>query len=124
MAEIDDVSLGNVQTETQSKSSNLFLQPLPYSDSSESILLDIFGCQRDISIDGIITGSVTELRDFVNAIEAIQDGKQSGSSYVGDLITTSKNVFINTFRWTYEKANINSLSYTLDLIEGADIGGA
>ena len=121
MATLDGVNLGIVSRETQTKLSNLFLHPLPYSDSSESILLDIFGCQKDISVSASFTGSLTELRTFIGQIEGIQDGQQTGSEYVGGLVTTVKNVFINRFSWNWNEGDTERITYDLDLIEGAEI---
>lgn len=121
MATIDGNSLGKVQNESQTKDSNLFMQPLPYSDSVDSILMDLFGTGRTITIEGKITGDKTALQTFVGAIEGIQDGRQSGSVYVGDLITSNKTVLIQTFNWNYQAANVGSLPYTLTLMEGTVI---
>lgn len=121
MATLNGINLGIITKETQAKNSNLFINPLPLSDSSQSILLDVFGTQRDITITGEIVGNTSTLTGFISNIEAIQNGKQEGVAYVGDLVTSSKNVFINTFDWDYNGGEPTRLTYTLGLIEGLDI---
>lgn len=118
---LDAIDLGDCQTESQSKESNLFNFPIPYRDSTDSVLADLMGTSRNITLSMKFIGTVSELRTFVGQIEGIQDGQQSGSSYTGTLIVTSKTVLIQTFNWDYEKANLNTLNYTLTLVEGKPI---
>ena len=122
MATIDSINLGNVQTEQQTKDAGLFNTPRPYSDSDDSLMMDIFGASRTITITGVFTGtSTTDLVTFINKIEGIADGKQTGSSYEGDLVTSSKTVLIQTFDWSYDKGNPLSINYTLTMLEGSVI---
>lgn len=120
MATLGLVNLGHIQSETQTKTSNLFQQPIPGTDSQYSILIDIMGVSRTIDIDGIYEDAiVSNVASFITIMEGYCDGAQDGLAYVGDLITTSKNVFINSFSWNYVAADPNKISYTLQLIEGA-----
>lgn len=118
MSTIDGTSLGNVQNESQTKDSGLFQMPYPRKDSDAKVLMDIMGTSRNINITGKFTGTPTELKAFIAAMEGIQDGTQTGSTFVGDLVTTSKTVLIESFNWSYDKANLNSIDYSLTLIEG------
>jgi len=118
MATLGGVSLGDIQTEAQTKDSGLFNMPLPASDSTSTLLLDLFGTTRTITLDGKFVGTTTEINTFISAIEGIQNGSQSGSAYIGDLVTTSKNVFIQSFNWNYTAGDTNKISYNLTLIEG------
>lgn len=120
MATLDGNDLGRIQTESQNKDSSLFNQPLPGSDSSTSILLDLFGVIRTISIDGIKSGTATVLNTFITDIEALIGGGQSGVTFVSSLSTfASKKVFVNSFNWDYVKGDPNKISYSLELTEGA-----
>lgn len=118
MATLDGVILGDIQNENQTKDSNLFIQPLPYSDSEDSLLMDLMGTGRTITLNVKFKGTTAELKTFIAAIEGIQDGAQTGSTYVGSLVTTSKTVLIQTFSWDYERGNVGVLNYNITLIEG------
>lgn len=120
MATLDLIDLGKIQTESQTKSSQLFNQPLPGSDSDEAILLDIFGVSKTVTIDGIITGNQTVLRTFITSIESIQNGSQEGSDFVSTLVISpaSIKVLIENFSWNYSKGTVNSLDYSLELKQG------
>ncbi|MCF7861151.1 hypothetical protein K9M79_02810 [Candidatus Woesearchaeota archaeon] len=83
--------------------------------------MDLLGTSRTIQIDGRFTGTTAQLRTFITTIEGIQNGQQTGSAYVGDLVVTSKTVQIQTFSWTYEKANLGEVTYSLTLVEGTVI---
>ncbi|MCP6727615.1 MAG: hypothetical protein KJI69_06410 [Patescibacteria group bacterium] len=122
MATLDGTDLGNIQTETQNKDSSLFNQPLPGSDSSTSILLDLFGVTRTISIDGIKSGTAAALNTFITVIEALIAGGQSGVTFVSSLSTfANKTVFVKSFNWDYVKGDPNKISYRLELTEGAGV---
>ena len=120
MATLGEVDLGTIQTESQTKDSNLFFTPLPYTDSADAFLLDLMGTSRTISLSGFFVNTVkATLKESVEAFEAIQDGKQTGSEYIGDFITTPKNVFIQTFTWDWEKADVGRITYNMTLLEGS-----
>lgn len=122
MATLDGTDLGNVQKETQTKDSSLFNMPLPGSDSSTSILLDLFGVLRTISLDGIKSGSASAINTFITTMEALIAGGQLGVTFVSSLSTfANKTVFVKNFNWDYVKGDPNKISYTLELIEGAGV---
>ena len=98
----------------------MFNQPLPTLDSDKSILLDIFGVSRTITIEGIFPGTLSELNNFINTIQTIADGKQTGVTFVSSLSTfANKKVFVKNFRWSFTKGSPNKINYSLELIEGA-----
>ena len=120
MATLDSKDLGKVQLETQSKASNLFNQPLPTSDSDKSILLDLFGINRTITIEGIFSGSLTQQNTFITDIEGIQNGTQIGVTFVSSQTNTSnKTVFVQDFSWNFSAGKPNKVNYFLTLLEGA-----
>ncbi len=122
MATLDGNNLGNIQTESQIKDSSLFNQPLPGTDSSISILLDLFGVTRIIRIDGIKADSAANLNTFIVAIEALIAGGQTGVTYASSLSTFgNKTVFVKSFNWNYIKGDPNKISYSLELVEGAAV---
>ncbi|KKM97647.1 hypothetical protein LCGC14_1166050, partial [marine sediment metagenome] len=122
MATLDGNNLGNIQNENQNKDSSLFNQPLPGSDSNNSILLDLFGVTRTISIDGIKSGTAAQLNTFIITIETLISGGQAGVTYVSSLSTfANKTVFVNSFNWNYVKGDPSKISYSLQLTEGVAV---
>lgn len=113
--------MGDVQSEEHTKDSGIFNQPIPRSDSSSVILLDLFGCSKKISVEGIITGTTTVQNTFITAIESINNGQQSSSTFTSSIRTSTYNVFIETFTWTKNAADPSKLNYSLTLLEGAEV---
>ena len=75
-----------------------------------------------INLEGIFTGTTSELNTFVEAIEGINDGTQTGSTFVSSLSTFSdKTVFIRAFSWVFIAGSPSKVGYNLDLIEGASV---
>ncbi|MCK4827668.1 hypothetical protein KA005_68710 [bacterium] len=118
MASIGGVDLGEVKTESHTKSSNLFNQPLPYSDSDAALIMDLMGTNRTITIMGVKTGTIAAQRTFIAAIEAKQNGAQSGMTFVSSWTNMSKTVLIQDFTHDKKGADESEVSYTLVLIEG------
>ena len=113
------IDLGRIQSETQTKSSEMFNFPVPVADSNESIVLDLFGVSRRISVTGIITGNLAQLNTFITDIETIKNGTQGGETFVSSLTTfPNKTVYIKNFDWTYSRGSPNKIDYTLELLEG------
>lgn len=122
MATLNGNNLGTIQSESSTKESNLFIQPLPYSDSTDSILMDLMGTSRTITITGQkISSTKADLTGFIQTIEGIQNGRQSSGTYVGDFDTSSKNVLIQSFSWTWNEADPQRIKYDLSLVEGTAI---
>jgi hypothetical protein len=120
MASLNSTDLGDIQTERQSKNGNLFQMPLPTQDSNTAILYDFFGMMRTISISGIITGTDATQVTFIDAMEAIANGAQTGVTFISSKTGfANKTVYIDNFEWTVQKADVRKLHYTLSLIEGA-----
>lgn len=112
--------MGDIQREEQTKDAGLFQTPLPRANSTDAILLDLFGAFRTISLTGRIIGTESEQQTFISNIEAIADGKQDGSTFVSSFIASPANrtVFVQTFRWEKNAADESKLDYTLTLFEG------
>ncbi len=122
MATLNGIDLGDVQSERQNKFASLFQQNLPRRDSSVAILLDIFGVGRTINVDGILTGVDATQVTFINAMEAIIAGTQSGVTFVSSKTGfANKTVFIDSFDWRVDKADVSKIRYTLTLKEGAAV---
>jgi len=122
MASLNGTDLGDVQSERQSKFASLFQQNLPRRDSSSAILLDIFGVGRTITVEGILTGGDATQVTFINAMEALIVGTQSGVTFVSSKTGfANKTVFIDGFDWSVAKGDVSKLHYTLTLKEGAAV---
>ena len=118
MASIGGKDLGTVTSESSTKSSNLFNQPVPFSDSDEALIMDLMGTSRTITVSGVKTGTISELRQFVSDIEGLQNGKQESLTFVSSWTNTNKNVLIQTFTHDKSEADENKVNYTLELLEG------
>lgn len=121
MASIGGKELGDIKSESSSKDSGLFNQPLPFSDSDKALIMDLLGTSRTITVDGVKTGVVADLRTFVTDIEGLQNGKQTGLVFVSSWTNVNKNVLIQNFSHTKIEADENKVGYTLSLIEGTAI---
>ena len=117
-ASIGGKSLGNVLSESSSKSSNLFNQPIPFSDSDSALIMDLMGTNRTITITGVKTGTVASLRTFITDIEGLQNGSQSSLTFVSSWTNANKNVLIQDFTHDKIEADENKVSYTIILLEG------
>lgn len=115
------IDLGIINSEVQNKDSGLFQTPLPGSDSDKSILLDVFGTFRTITITGTYQGIIAEQRTFIDAIETICDGSQVSSTFVSSIKSETRNVYIQTFNWEVVEATPGKITYVLTLLEGANV---
>lgn len=119
MATLNSIDLGIIESESQSKESSLIQIAMPRNDSDKAVLADILGVMRTITVSGSVTsGTKSVLQNFILAIEAIQDGKQTNNTYTGEFITTAKKALIQTFSWTWEAANPTQIKYDITIIEG------
>lgn len=92
---------------------------MPLSDSDEAILMDIFGTSRTITLDGVKTGVIADLRTFVNNIEALQNGAQANLTFVSSWTNANKEVLIQDFSHTKLEADESKVNYSLTLLEGS-----
>ncbi len=118
MTSIGAKDLGDVSSESSTKSSNLFNQPLPFSDSDAALIMDLLGTSRTITVIGVKTGSVAEMRTFVTGIEGLQNGQQSSLVFVSSWTNVNKNVLIQDFTHDKGSGDENKVGYTLTLLEG------
>ena len=120
MASIGAIDLGEVQSERQNKNSQLFQMPVPTQDSDEAVLFDLFGMLKTITISGIITGTDATHVSFIENIEGIMNGSQTGSAFESSKTGLSSiTVYIDNFEWSVNKADVSKIDYTLTLIQGA-----
>jgi len=108
-------------TEQHSRTSGLLNSPLPLSNSDESLIMDLFGTGRTITVTGLMNGTPSELSAFIVSIEAIQNGAQTGATFVSGKNGLTYTVLIDNFDWTDKGGAPGILDYTLILMEGSVI---
>ena len=113
--------LPNVQSERESRDSGMFTQALPTLDSSDTVLLDLFGVTKTISVEGFVIGSEADLKTFINAIEALQAPIQTGSEYYSELLAVPIDVYIQNFEWTWAAGDPTKIQYSITCIEGVGV---
>ena len=112
-------SLGSIKNEESGKDAQLFQMPMPVSDSSDAILLDLFGASRTISISGIYAGTTAEIVTFIGQLDALVNGSQTGRTYVSDKSGGTYKVYIQKVSWKAEEAGMNKVEYSIEMIQGS-----
>lgn len=115
------IDLGDVTDESSRKSSQLFQQAIPKSDSSSLIALDIFGVERTISIKGRKTGTEADIKAFIVAMDALVNGNQVPQNYTSIKSGATYKVVIQNFNWDGVIAGVTYVDYSLDLLECANV---
>ena len=92
--------------------------PIPFSDSDSTLIMDLFGTVRTITVNGVKTGTVADLRTFITDIEGLQNGEQASLTFVSSWTDVSKNVLIQEFTHDKISADESKVGYTLVLLEG------
>jgi len=106
-----------IESERSNKDSNLFKQPIPTSDSGDTIVIDIFGAQKNVTLKCEYIGtSVANISTYIGYLDAILDGEQSVSTYTSDAAGTSIYVYFENFEWEYEAGSPLTIKITLSLI--------
>jgi len=80
--------------------------------------MDLLGTSRIITISGEKTGTVTQLRTFIEAIEALQNGKQTVLTLVSSWTDDNKTGLIQEFTHDKAMADESRVKYTLVFAEG------
>lgn len=113
--------LGTITRETHTKDSGIFKFPLPRSDSSSALLVDLMGTSRVITLEGTYSDTTNNINTFISTIEGYIAGTQGGKTYVSNQTGSSYTVFIQDFTWTAEGGGVNKITYTLTLLQGVAI---
>lgn len=112
-------ALGTVTSEDSTKDAGLFQMPMPASDSSSAILIDLFGAFRTITIDGIWTSSDGTISTFVQWLDSLVNGSQISVAFVSDKSGVTYNVLVGSVNWKSEEGGVNKVNYTITLLEGS-----
>lgn len=129
------LTLFNVQKELVHKTSGLFDFPMPTLDSNKKILMDLMGCTRTISIEGIVTkDDVADIYKYADDITGLgtdalifgsqgSNSGQAGYTYTPELLNRGRgtNITITVYILDAEaravKGDPNSFEYSLELME-------
>lgn len=111
--------MGTVTTESQDKSCNLFFTAMPGSDSSDAVLIDLFGASRDITISGIYTTDNGSIEAFITALDALCNGQQTIKDFVSGKSGTTYKVLVDSVNWEAEESGVTFVKYTIVMKEGA-----
>ena len=118
------LTLGTIKKEAVSTDAQLFEQPMPGTSAANSILLDLFGVVKIITLEGqFVTGTGGKtLKQFTDQFVDDSSGKiignQSSLTYTSDTMTTSISVLIKSFEYSYEEGDISKINYTLRIQQG------
>jgi len=125
---IQGIKIGTVTDEKNTISNSVFVKAVPLSSSSSTIVTNLFGKKRTISIQGVNvgtdygTGSSTQAEKIDLFIEDVEDWVNTGDRQSRRLITDS---FGNTyscictdFTWTRNQSTPNFLLFSMILVEG------
>lgn len=115
-------TLGTVQSEESAKDAGLFFSPIPGSDSSSALQLDIFGATRTITIKGTWSPEFTDYANraaFIADLDALINGAQSSKTYHSDTSNQDYTVLVSNAQWTASEGDPNSIEYTITLQEGS-----
>jgi hypothetical protein len=115
----DMTTLGIVKTETSTKDSQLFQMPLPRTNSSSSIAMDLFGASRTINIKGKFVDGMSSktIAQFITELDALIDGEQSTRTYVSDKSGASYTVLISSVDWEASEGEVGAVEYTISMME-------
>lgn len=118
------LQLGTIKKERPRADAQLFEQPMPGSSANNTILIDLFGVVKEITLEGNFisgTGGLT-IKQFTDQFIDNSTGKIKGNqttlSYSSDTMTNSINVIIKSFEYSYDEAEPTRISYVLTIQEG------
>lgn len=117
-------NLGTVRSETRSKDAQLFQQPMPGQDSSNALVLDVFGVTGEIKIKGDYTSDEGSISTFIAFLNGLVGGSQKQKHYVSDKwnpIVGYYGVYIQDVNISAEEAGVNKVNYEISMIEAQSI---
>jgi hypothetical protein len=113
-----------IQNMKSTKESQTWEIAMPASDSNATIVIDLLGTKKTITISGITKGTVTQLDSFVNNMEGFLNSNQfilaaGGLTFTADRpASTSITVIMKSFDWEYDAGTVNAINWTASLIQG------
>lgn len=116
------VGMGTVTNESSTKDSGLFQTPMPYADSDDAIMLDMFGASRTITVSGVFAtgdGSYSTNALAIAALDALINGQQTSKTFVSGKSGSSYTVLVQSVEWKSDEGDVNKVTYTIVLTEGS-----
>jgi hypothetical protein len=119
--------LGTVTSEESTKDAQLFQIPIPASNSSSLIALDLFGASRTINISGTWTSSDSSGSDntialFIAWLDGLVNGAQPTRNYVSATSGSTYKVFVQSVKWSVEGGDVSHIKYDISMLEAAQYG--
>ena len=143
------LTLPNITTESIKKSAQLIRVPFPMADSYNSIMADLLGCSRDITVSGSayvddISGG--DIYKFARDLASIKtknpqtlitgDQSDTGGSQVGFVynsvvlnmsstgqltgtLAETMTVYVNDSQLTFNGGDVNTVTFSLTMYEGS-----
>ena len=120
--EIDGWSLATVRKISSRKDSQLFQMPMPASDSSAAVVLDLFGASRTIIINCTYMGTEDECKIYIGQLDNLVNGNQSVKIFHSDISPGSDgsgnyNVYVLDIQWEYVEAAVGYVNFSISLME-------
>lgn len=103
--------------------------PIPTNDANATIVIDLLGTKRTITLTGSVQGTVVQINSFVKDMESFVNSQQfllsaSGLTFSFDFPYTttpgdlSYTVVMKSIDWEYDAGNPSQLNYTASLVQG------
>jgi hypothetical protein len=125
---LNSKDLGNIQKENHRKIANLQIFPLPQQDSDATEVTDFSGPQREITIEGKLTGTDTAtLQTAIRNFDKISGtgtpiitGTQNSSVVFSSEVFGNFNVKVDELDWDYdtEKGPL-VVAYTMRMVQSS-----
>jgi hypothetical protein len=97
--------------------------PMPMSDSTETVVLDLFGASRNINIEGTFVagdGSLT-IAQYITFLDGLVNGVQVSKIYHSDKSGVDYKVIILSVSWKASEGAVTKLDWTIKMQECAEV---
>ncbi len=107
-----------------SKESQTWEMAIPASDSNATIVIDLLGTRKTISLTGTVKGIVTQLDSFINDMSGFLNSNQyilaAGglTSVAARPASTSIIVIMKSFEFEYDAGTPNAIFWSASLLQG------
>ncbi len=128
---VANATYGDVQIQSmkRSTSANTIDIPIPTSGPEVTIVIDLLGARRNITLSGIVKGTTTQIDSFANNMEAFLNSNQynitqtspngTGLRFTADRpASTAINVILLSFDWEYVAGTVNQAEWSCTLQQG------
>jgi len=121
-----DTTYGSPQLQEMkvSKESQTWEMAIPSCDSNATIVIDLLGTKKNISLTGTVQGTVTQLDSFINDMSGFLNSNQftlaaGGLTFIAERpASTSLTVIMKSFEFTYDAGTTNAIFWSAGLVQG------